>query len=174
MFSDLLYKIVGLKKGNTVNAQVSVLKFIFLVKFLRLSEFTQTQMLVDLTAVHYLGKGFVIVYQFLSVFNNTRVCLEVFLCEKDALRIPSLSLIYPNAVWYERECYDMFGVLFEGCTDMRRILTDYGFEGYPLRKDFPCSGYVEMSYVESQKRVMASAISLAQGYRSFDFQSPHK
>ena len=174
MFSDLLYKIVGLKKGNTVNAQVSVSKFIFLVKFLRLSEFTQTQMLVDLTAVHYLGKGFVIVYQFLSVSNNTRVCLEVFLPEKDALRIPSLSLIYPNAVWYERECYDMFGVLFEGCTDMRRILTDYGFEGYPLRKDFPCSGYVEMSYVESQKRVMASAISLAQGYRSFDFQSPHK
>jgi NADH-quinone oxidoreductase subunit C len=174
MFSDLLYKIVGLKKGNTVNAQVSVSKFIFLVKFFRLSEFTQTQMLVDLTAVHYLGKGFVIVYQFLSVSNNTRVCLEVFLPEKDALRIPSLSLIYPNAVWYERECYDMFGVLFEGCTDMRRILTDYGFEGYPLRKDFPCSGYVEMSYVESQKRVMASAISLAQGYRSFDFQSPHK
>jgi len=174
MFSDLLYKIVGLKKGNTVNAQVSVSKFIFLVKFFRLSEFTQTQMLIDLTAVHYLGKGFVIVYQFLSVSNNTRVCLEVFLLEKDALRIPSLSLIYPNAVWYERECYDMFGVLFEGCTDMRRILTDYGFEGYPLRKDFPCSGYVEMSYVESQKRVMASAISLAQGYRSFDFQSPHK
>jgi len=174
MFSDLLYKIVGLKKGNTVNAQVSVSKFIFLVKFFRLSEFTQTQMLIDLTAVHYLGKGFVIVYQFLSVSNNTRVCLEVFLPEKDALRIPSLSLIYPNAVWYERECYDMFGVLFEGCTDMRRILTDYGFEGYPLRKDFPCSGYVEMSYVESQKRVMASAISLAQGYRSFDFQSPHK
>jgi len=170
----LLYKIVGLKKGNTVNAQVSVSKFIFLVKFFRLSEFTQTQMLIDLTAVHYLGKGFVIVYQFLSVSNNTRVCLEVFLPEKDALRIPSLSLIYPNAVWYERECYDMFGVLFEGCTDMRRILTDYGFEGYPLRKDFPCSGYVEMSYVESQKRVMASAISLAQGYRSFDFQSPHK
>jgi NADH-quinone oxidoreductase subunit C len=174
MFSDLLYKIVGLKKGNTVNAQVSVSKFIFLVKFFRLSEFTQTQMVVDLTAVHYLGKGFVIVYQFLSVSNNTRVCLEVFLPEKDALRIPSLSLIYPNAVWYERECYDMFGVLFEGCTDMRRILTDYGFEGYPLRKDFPCSGYVEMSYVESQKRVMASAISLAQGYRSFDFHSPHK
>lgn len=174
MFSDLLYKIVGLKKGSTVNAQVSVSKFIFLVKFLRLSEFTQTQMLIDLTAVHYLGKGFVIVYQFLSVSNNTRVCLEVFLSEKDALRIPSLSLIYPNAVWYERECYDMFGVLFEGCTDMRRILTDYGFEGYPLRKDFPCSGYVEMSYVESQKRVMVSAISLAQGYRSFDFQSPHK
>jgi NADH-quinone oxidoreductase subunit C len=174
MFSDLLYKIVGLKKGNTVNAQVSVSKFIFLVKFFRLSEFTQTQMLIDLTAVHYLGKGFVIVYQFLSVSNNTRVCLEVFLPEKDALRIPSLSLIYPNAVWYERECYDMFGVLFEGCTDMRRILTDYGFEGYPLRKDFPCSGYVEMSYVESQKRVMASAISLAQGYRSFDFHSPHK
>ena len=124
MFSDLLYKIVGLKKGNTVNAQVSVSKFIFLVKFFRLSEFTQTQMLIDLTAVHYLGKGFVIVYQFLSVSNNTRVCLEVFLPEKDALRIPSLSLIYPNAVWYERECYDMFGVLFEGCTDMRRILTD--------------------------------------------------
>lgn len=174
MFSEFFYGVVDLTKNNTVNVRVSVPKFLYMVKFLRLSEFTQAKMLVDLTAVHYLGKGFVMVYQFLSISNNVRFCVEVLLSEKDALRMSTLSTLFPNAVWYERECYDMFGVLFEGCTDMRRILTDYGFEGYPLRKDFPCSGYLEMSYVESQKRVMASPISLAQSYRAFDFQSPHK
>jgi len=142
--------------------------------FLRLSEYAQAKILIDLTAVHYLGKGYAVCYQFLSVETNTRFCIEVMLSEDDAPRIPSISHLYPNAVWYERECFDMFGILFIGCSDLRRILTDYGFEGHPLRKDFPVSGFVEMRYAETDKRVISEPISLAQGFRSFSFQSPWK
>lgn len=128
--------------------------------------------LVDITAVDWPGRErrFDVVYHLLSMTQNQRVRVKIAVRE-DAL-VPSLTGIYPAANWFEREVFDMYGVMFSGHPDLRRILTDYGFRGHPLRKDFPTTGYVEVRYDEAEKRVVYEPVQLTQDYRQFDFMSP--
>ena len=113
---------------------------------------------------------FEVVYHLLSPRQNLRVRLKV--STDDTMPVPSITGAFPGADWFERETYDMFGVLFTGHPDLRRILTDYGFDGYPLRKDFPTTGYVEVRYDEERKRVVYEPVKLAQEFRQFDYLSP--
>lgn len=115
-------------------------------------------------------KRFDVVYHLMSPQQNTRVRIKVAVGDGETL--PSATSVYPGADWFEREAYDMFGILFTGHPDLRRILTDYGFEGYPLRKDFPTTGYVEVRYDDEQKRVVYEPVELKQEFRDFDFLSP--
>ncbi len=115
-------------------------------------------------------RRFDVVYNLLSVSRNQRA--RVIVTTDEETHVPSVHTIWPSATWWERECYDLFGVLFSGQPDLRRILTDYGFEGHPLRKDFPLTGFVEMRYDEAQKRVIYEKVQLPQEFRNFDFQSP--
>ncbi len=135
----------------------------------RMFEYTT---LVDVTAVDHPERKerFTVVYHFLSMTQNQRLRLHVKLGEGESL--PSLCELHPTANWFEREVFDMFGIGFSGHPDMRRILTDYGFEGHPLRKDFPMTGYVQMRYDEAAKRCVYEPVELVQEYRSFDFLSP--
>ena len=110
------------------------------------------------------------VYQFLSMYRNHRVRLKVAVREDEM--VPSLVDVFPASNWFEREVFDMFGILFSGHPDLRRILTDYGFRGHPLRKDFPTTGYTEVRYDEALKRVVYEPVKLVQEYRQFDFMSP--
>lgn len=128
--------------------------------------------LVDICGVDWpkREKRFEVVYHLLSPSQNLRIRLKVETAEAEA--VPSLSDIFPVADWFEREVYDLYGVFFEGHPDLRRILTDYGFEGYPLRKDFPLTGYVEVHYDDQQRRVVYDKVHLPQEYRDFDFLSP--
>jgi NADH-quinone oxidoreductase subunit C len=128
--------------------------------------------LMDLCGADYPGreKRFDVVYHLLSYRHNRRIRIKV---EADEVTpVPSVIDVYPTANWFEREAYDLYGVLFSGHPDLRRILTDYGFEGHPLRKDFPLSGFVEVRYDDEQKRVVYEPIKLQQEFRSFDFLSP--
>jgi NADH-quinone oxidoreductase subunit C len=128
--------------------------------------------LVDITAVDYpeRAKRFDVVYHLLSMYQNHRIRLRVSIRQDDM--VPSITDVHPSANWQEREVFDMFGILFTGHPDLRRILTDYGFRGHPLRKDFPTTGYTEVRYDETQKRVIYEPVSLVQEYRQFDFMSP--
>ena len=127
---------------------------------------------IDLTAVDYptREKRFDVVTHLLSPKHNRRIRVKVATDEDTP--VPSLCDVYPAANWYERETYDLFGVFFDGHPDLRRILTDYGFEGHPLRKDFPMTGYVEVRYSDAQKRVVYEPVRLNQEFRTFDFLSP--
>ena len=130
------------------------------------------QQLMEIAGVDYPDRAdrFEVVYCMLSLTKNHRVRVHV---ATDAVKpVPSVTGLWPVAGWLEREVYDMYGVLFDGNTDLRRILTDYGFVGHPLRKDFPQTGYVELRYSEEAKRVVYEPVSLAQDFRSFDFLSP--
>ncbi len=140
--------------------------------FLKSDNSCKFSTLVDITAVDYPSREarFDVVYHFLSMYMNHRVRLKVAVREEDV--VPSLTSVHPSANWFEREVFDMFGILFSGHPDLRRILTDYGFRGYPLRKDFPTTGYTEVRYDEEQKRVVYEPVSLVQEYRQFDFMSP--
>ena len=126
----------------------------------------------SITAVDYPERAqrFEIVYQLLSPYKNTRVRLKV--ATDEATPVPSAVAVFPASNWYEREIYDLFGVLFDDHPDLRRILTDYGFEGHPLRKDFPMTGFVEVRYDEEEKRVRYDPVKLTQEFRRFDFLSP--
>lgn len=128
--------------------------------------------LIDICGVDYPDRAerFDVVYQLLSMARNLRLRVKVTTDARTP--VPSLTSIWPVAGWYERETWDCYGVLFEGNPDMRRILTDYGFEGHPFRKDFPLTGYVELRYSEEHKRVVYEPVKLAQDFRSFDFLSP--
>jgi NADH-quinone oxidoreductase subunit C len=143
-----------------------------LVDFLRMDAVCRFSTLVDITAVDHptREKRFDVVYHFLSMYQNHRIRVRVAVDEADM--VPSLVGLFPCANWFEREVFDMFGVLFSGHPDLRRILTDYGFRGHPLRKDFPTTGYTEVRYDEAQKRVIYEPVSLVQEYRQFDFMSP--
>jgi NADH-quinone oxidoreductase subunit C len=127
---------------------------------------------IDLTAVDYPTRAprFDVVTHLLSPRHNRRIRIKVGTDED--VPVASLTSLYPAADWYERETYDLFGVLFSGHPDLRRILTDYGFEGHPLRKDFPMTGYVEVRYDDAQKRVVYEPVNLRQEFRGFDFLSP--
>jgi NADH-quinone oxidoreductase subunit C len=132
---------------------------------------TPFQQLIDLTAIDYpeRSKRFDMVYLLLSMTSNRRVRIKAQLGENEA--ISTVTGVYPCADWYEREVFDMFGVPFDGHPDLRRILTDYGFQGHPLRKDFPMTGYVEVRYDDEQKRVVYEPVKITQ-FRAFDFLSP--
>jgi NADH-quinone oxidoreductase subunit C len=127
---------------------------------------------IDICGVDYPDreKRFDVVYHLLSLTNNRRVRVKVQTDEDTP--VPSAVSVYPNADWFEREAFDMYGVFFDGHPDLRRILTDYGFHGYPLRKDFPMTGYVEVRWDEALKRVIYEPVKLPAEYRSFDFLSP--
>jgi len=128
--------------------------------------------LVDVCGVDYpeRSKRFDVVYHLLSLHFNRRVRVKV---KTDAdTAVPSVNEIFPSANWFEREAWDMYGIFFSGHPDLRRILTDYGFSGHPLRKDFPLTGYVELRYSEDEKRVVYEPVKLAQEFRDFDFMSP--
>lgn len=142
------------------------------VDFLRTDRNCRFSTLVDITAVDYPEREarFDVVYHFLSMYQNQRIRIKVAVREEDML--PSIIEVHPSANWFEREVFDMFGILFTGHPDLRRILTDYGFRGHPLRKDFPTTGYTEVRYDEAQKRVVYEPVSLVQEYRQFDFMSP--
>ena len=142
------------------------------VTFLRDDERCRFVNLVDVTAVDWPSrdKRFDVVYHFLSPTKNARVRVKIMTDE--ATPVASIIDVFPGANWYERETYDLYGVLFTGHPDMRRLLTDYGFQGHPLRKDFPLTGFVEVRWDDEQKRVVYDKVRLAQEFRNFDFLSP--
>ncbi|HUT48059.1 MAG TPA: NADH-quinone oxidoreductase subunit C [Alphaproteobacteria bacterium] len=143
-----------------------------LLIFLRDDSNCQFKVLVDVTAVDFPERDerFEVVYNLLSVSLNQRIRIKV--ATDETTPVPSVTSIYSTAAWFEREVWDMYGVLFTDHPDLRRLLTDYGFEGHPLRKDFPLTGYVELRYDAEQKRVVYEPVKLTQEFRSFDFISP--
>jgi len=140
--------------------------------FIKSNDNTKFRQLIDITAVDYPEKNqrFKIVYLFLSHEFNQRIILSYLINENEL--IPTLTAIFPSANWMEREVFDMYGVKFKDHPDLRRILTDYGFEGHPLRKDFPLTGHTEVRYSEELKKVIKEPVKLEQNYRNFDYESP--
>ena len=140
--------------------------------FIKSNENTKFRQLMDITVVDYPenSQRFKVVYLFLSHEFNQRIILSYLINENEV--IPSLTSIYPAANWMEREVFDMYGVKFKDHPDLRRILTDYGFEGHPLRKDFPLTGHTEVRYSEEQKKVIKEPVKFEQNYRNFDYESP--
>ncbi|WP_417699677.1 NADH-quinone oxidoreductase subunit C [Pseudophaeobacter sp.] len=157
---------------DELNVDVAPANIAGLVEFLKTDSNCKFSSLVDITAVDYpeRTKRFEVVYHLLSMYQNQRIRLRVSIREDDM--VPSIVAVHPSANWFEREVFDMFGILFSGHPDLRRILTDYGFRGYPLRKDFPTTGYTEVRYDEAEKRVVYEPVNLVQEYRQFDFMSP--
>ena len=151
---------------------VSVDKLSFALKCLKLHFGYQYHMLSCISGVDFLGKDyrFSVVYDLLSLIFNTRLRVKVFVNEVTS--VPSCVDTFINANWWEREVWDLYGVYFDKHPDLRRILTDYGFEGHPMRKDFPLSGYVEFRYDEAKKRVIGEPVELAQEFRSFSYEMP--
>ncbi len=143
-----------------------------LLTFLRDDQNCQVKQLVDVTAVDHPDREarFTVVYNLLSLRHNQRVRVKIAVA--DGVPVASVVGVFSSANWFEREVWDLFGVAFSGHPDLRRILTDYGFEGHPLRKDFPLTGHVEVRYDEDQKRVVYEPVKLTQEFRSFDFMSP--
>jgi|TARA_B100001142_G_scaffold15516_1_gene14594 NADH-quinone oxidoreductase subunit C len=162
--------------SKLVNGELSVLitlsSLITFMEFIKTDQHCSFSTLVDITVVDYPNRDnrFELVYHYLSMYQNQRIRVKVEVNEADI--IPSIIDIFPASNWFEREIFDMFGILFSGHPDLRRILTDYGFKGHPLRKDFPTTGYVELRYDEEKKRVVYEPVELVQEYRQFDFMSP--
>ena len=154
----------------TLHAQAN--RIVELLTTLRDNPDYRFRQLIDLCGVDYPEREqrFDVVYHLLSIKQNVRVRVKIRTDEDTA--VPSVTSVFPNADWYEREAFDMYGVFFDGHPDLRRILTDYGFHGHPLRKDFPMTGYVEVRYDEALKRVVYEPVKLPQEYRNFDFLSP--
>ncbi len=157
---------------DELNIDVVPSNIVGLIEFLKSDRSCRFSSLVDITAVDYPGreKRFEVVYHLLSMYQNHRVRLRMSVREDDM--VASIIEVHPSANWFEREVFDMFGILFTGHPDLRRLLTDYGFRGHPLRKDFPTTGYTELRYDEAEKRVVYEPVSLVQEYRQFDFMSP--
>ena len=147
-------------------------KIVKLIDFLKTNSNLQFSTLIDITAVDYpqREKRFDVVYHLLSMYQNLRIRVKVSVNDEDL--VPTISEIHKAADWYEREVFDMYGIKFSEHPDLRRLLTDYGFQGHPLRKDFPTTGYSEVRYDEAQKAVIYEPVKLTQEYRQFDFMSP--
>ncbi|PHR60331.1 MAG: NADH-quinone oxidoreductase subunit C [Robiginitomaculum sp.] len=166
----------ALKGWQIVHEQLSVDvhldQILSVLSFLRDDTKCRFTTLVDICGVDYPGRSsrFDVVYHFLSMTQNIRIRLKVAVDEDEV--VPSAIPVFPAANWYEREAFDMYGIVFDGHPDLRRLLTDYGFSGHPLRKDFPLSGHVECRYDEEQKRVIYEPVSLPQEFRQFDNLSP--
>ena len=142
------------------------------ILYLKTNNKCRFKQLIDITAVDYpeKEKRFKLVYLLLSHENNLRILINIKIDEKTS--VPSITKIFPSANWMEREVFDMYGISFKDHPDLRRILTDYGFKGYPLRKDFPLTGHTEVRYSEEHKKVVYEPVKLDQEYRNFDFESP--
>ena len=177
-FHDRLTKLVGHQcqaiemKGGELVLHVALAELVSVLKALRDDTELAVTQLSDLTAVDFPERPerFDVVYQMLSVNNNMRLRIISRADEGDI--VPSVIGLFRSADWAEREVWDMFGIYFSGHPDMRRLLTDYGFEGHPLRKDFPLTGYVEVRYSDTERRVVYEPVHLNQEYRDFDFLSP--
>ena len=154
----------------TVSINVSSLEQI--TSFLKLNSVCQFRTLIDITAVDYPEEEyrFQLIYHYLSMHQNFRIRIKIPV--KDEEIVPSITSVFPAANWFEREVFDMYGILFGSHPDMRRLLTDYGFKGHPLRKDFPTTGYLEVRYDQEKKKVIYEPVKLNQEYRRFDFVSP--
>jgi NADH-quinone oxidoreductase subunit C len=165
----ILERVVAYGELTLLAAPADIVK---VTTFLRDDERCQFWSLLDITAVDWPSREprFDVVYHLLSPRKNTRVRVKIAVAE--GLPVPSIIEVFPTANWFERETYDLYGVPFDGHPDMRRILTDYVFEGHPLRKDFPLTGYVEVRYDDEQKRVVYEPVRLSQEFRNFDFLSP--
>ena len=159
-------------KFNYLTIETEIEEIIEVILFLKTNGKCKFRQLTDITAVDYprKEKRFKLVYLLLSHENNLRLIINSNIKEKTT--VPSITKIFPSANWMEREVFDMYGITFKDHPDLRRILTDYGFEGHPLRKDFPLTGYKEVRYSENQKKVIYESVKLEQNYRNFDFESP--
>ncbi len=159
-------------KHNQLYFEIDKDDLLDVVLFIKTNNSTKFRQLIDITVVDYpeRAKRFKVVYLFLSHEFNQRLILSYFVSENEI--ISSLTTIFPSANWMEREVFDMYGVNFKDHPDLRRILTDYGFEGHPLRKDFPLTGHIETRYSENKKKVVYEPVKLEQNYRNFDYQSP--
>jgi len=157
---------------NQLFIEIDIENLISVILFLKTNDKCKFRQLIDITAVDYprKEKRFKIIYLLLSHENNLRITVNTNIDEK--MKIPSITKIFPSSNWMEREVFDMYGIFFEDHPDLRRILTDYGFEGHPLRKDFPLTGHTEVRYNESMKKVVYEPVRLDQEYRNFDFESP--
>ena len=159
-------------KHNQIYLTIDSEDIIDVILFLKTSENTKFRQLVDITAVDYPenDQRFNLVYLLLSHEFNTRIIIQSSINENEV--VPTITKIYPAANWMEREVFDMYGINFKDHPDLRRILTDYGFEGFPLRKDFPLTGHNEVRYSEDEKKVIYEPVKLEQNYRNFDYESP--
>ena len=156
---------------NELNIEARRAEILNVLGFLRDDPICKFTQLIDIAGVDYPtnARRFEVVYHLLSMSNNQRTRVKITTDEETPVQ--SSVPLFPNANWYEREAFDMYGIAFENHPDLRRILTDYGFEGFPLRKDFPLSGFVEVRYDEGRKEVIYEPVNLPQEYRSFDFLS---
>tara|TARA_B100001175_G_scaffold122646_1_gene104389 strand:+ start:1053 stop:1643 length:591 start_codon:yes stop_codon:yes gene_type:complete len=171
--SELASKILKSKiKHNQIFISIEDKNLIEVLLFLKTNSITKFRQLIEITAVDYpeKSKRFKMVYLLLSHEYNSRIVIDYYI--KDGEIIPSITSIYPSANWMEREVFDMYGIEFKDHPDLRRILTDYNFEGYPLRKDFPLTGHNEVRYSEEEKKVIYEPVKLEQNYRNFDYESP--
>tara|TARA_B100001121_G_scaffold147659_1_gene129304 strand:- start:985 stop:1590 length:606 start_codon:yes stop_codon:yes gene_type:complete len=159
-------------KHNQIYIEIEKEDLIDVTLFIKTNNNTKFRQLIDITVVDYPEENqrFKVVYLFLSHEFNHRIVLSYYISENEV--ISSLTSIFPSANWMEREVFDMYGVSFKDHPDLRRILTDYGFEGHPLRKDFPLTGNLEVRYSEDQKKVINEPVKLEQNYRNFDYESP--
>ena len=159
-------------KHNQLYLEIDKEDLIDVVLFLKTNKYTKFRQLIDITAVDYPEETqrFKMVYLLLSHEFNQRIILSYFINENEV--ISSLTNIFPAANWMEREVFDMYGIKFKNHPDLRRILTDYNFEGFPLRKDFPLTGHTEVRYSEDKKKVVYEPVKLEQNYRNFDYESP--
>ena len=157
---------------NQLQISISADQILDVVDFIKNDEACEFRQITDIAGVDFPDrqKIFDVIYHFLSFKHNSRLRIKINIGEDES--IPSITSIFPAANWFEREAFDMYGIQFKDHPDLRRILTDYGFEGYPLRKDFPLSGNVEIRYDEIDKKIIHEPVNLQQDFRSFDIQSP--
>lgn len=169
-YNNFIKKIYFFNKDLMIKVNLDY--FLFFVKFLKLHENFRYNCLVDISCIDRLShlNRFLIFYHFLSISFNHRI--TIFIESNEVLLVPSITFLFKSANWLEREVWDMFGVFFYNHPDLRRILTDYGFEGFPLRKDFPLIGYEEVRYDDEKKRVVYEPLEVSQEFRSFNFISP--
>ena len=171
--SELTTKVISSKiNHNQIYLSIDDKDLLDVILFLKTNSNTKFNQLIDITAVDYPERDirFKIVYLFLSLEKNQRLILDLFAKENEF--VSSLTSVFPSANWMEREVFDMYGIEFKNHPDLRRILTDYNFKGYPLRKDFPLTGHNEVRYSEDEKKVIYEPVKLEQNYRNFDYESP--
>ena len=169
---SLFFKDHILAKNNYIEIIVDKKNILETINKLKEDKSLSFNQLIDITAIDYPSnlKRFEVIYILLSMILNKRIIVKTFL--EEAEEIESITSIYSAANWYERECYDLFGINFINHPDLRRIMTDYNFEGYPLRKDFPLTGHTEVRYDDIEKKVIYEPVKLAQEFRNFDYMSP--